>query len=46
MDGDELGGGVIVGERDNDGVFGDVEGGTKPQDDAQKGPCWDSCGVS
>ena len=41
--GDELGRKAVVGARDDDG---DVEGGTKPHDDAQKGPCWDSCGVS
>ena len=45
VDGDELGR-VTVGARDNDG---EVEGDNvneEPHDDAQKGPCWDSCGVS
>ena len=48
VDGDELGGKVkvIVGARDD---VGDVEGDNvneEPHDDAQKGPWWDSCGVS
>ena len=58
MDGDELGSKVVVGTREDDGdVDGDVEGddvgdvegdsvNEEPHDDAQKGPCWDSCGVS
>ena len=40
--GDELGRKAVVGARDDDG---DVEGGTKPHDVAQKGPRLDSCGV-
>ena len=43
--GDELGRVAVVGAGDDDG---DVEGGAEkaPQSDAQKGPRWDSCGVS
>ena len=47
VNGDELlGGKVIVGTRDDDGDVEDDNVNEEPHDDAQKGPCWDSCGVS